>query len=283
MFNVKSSLFALALLQTESASALIYDVKKGKCPYKAGQVKSNVSKTLDANKIAGPWMNIFDRNVVHEHKCYGVNFMHSHHHEGSEESRPKVFEYMKSSTSAEKREPREQHHYYKKQSGDDEIENYDEDGNVVEHPDLDQQSKEEEYDHTIVEPTGEAYWHFEDYRVATGLIANFNHPGDQSLAQVTVKDFGEDIRDDEWKAEVEANMTEQEKEDFEKHLKPLEFEAQFERYMQVLDTDYDNYLVMYQCLETARYYDVESGYRIAEWQAHEKLTKKSENSWGSDR
>jgi hypothetical protein len=103
------------------------------------------------------------------------------------------------------------------------------------------------------------------------------------LAEVTVKDFGVDIRDDEWKAEADANMTEQEKEDYKKIIDPLVFDQQFERYMQVLDTDYDNYLVMYQCLETAHYFDLSTGYRIPEWEAHEKVTKKSENVWGKDR
>lgn len=83
-------------------------------------------------------MNIYDRILVQEHKCYGVNFLHSHAHEGSEETRPKIFEYMKSSTSADKREPVEHHHYSKKFSEDEQV-NYDEEGNPVEeHPDLDQ-------------------------------------------------------------------------------------------------------------------------------------------------
>lgn len=37
---------------------------------------------------------------------------------------------------------------------------------------------------------------------------------------------------------------------------------QFPRYAQVLDTDYDNYMVMYQCLETAKYFDKETNEEI---------------------
>jgi len=35
----------------------------------------------------------------------------------------------------------------------------------------------------------------------------------------------------------------------------------------VFDTDYDNYMVMYQCFETAHFYDKETGKRIPGYEA----------------
>jgi hypothetical protein len=57
---------------------------------------------------------------------------------------------------------------------------------------------------------------------------------------------------------------------FNEHL----FDSQFKRYAQVLDTDYDNYAVIYQCFETAGYFDKETGTRIPDYEAWE-LSKSS--------
>jgi hypothetical protein len=59
------------------------------------------------------------------------------------------------------------------------------------------------------------------------------------------------------------------------------FDSQFKRYAQVLDTDYDNYMVLYQCFETAQYFDKESGVRIPNYEAWENSKSSSINfsSW----
>ena len=41
------------------------------------------------------------------------------------------------------------------------------------------------------------------------------------------------------------------------------WESQFTRYAQILDTDEKNYVVLYQCLETAEYTENESGNQIS--------------------
>jgi len=57
---------------------------------------------------------------------------------------------------------------------------------------------------------------------------------------------------------------------FNEHL----FDSQFKRYAQVLDTDYDNYAVIYQCFETAQYFD-KTGARIPNYEAFEHATSTS--------
>ena len=41
----------------------------------------------------------------------------------------------------------------------------------------------------------------------------------------------------------------------EEQFDPFLWDSQFQRYAQVLDTDYDNYMVLYECLESAYYLD----------------------------
>jgi hypothetical protein len=47
---------------------------------------------------------------------------------------------------------------------------------------------------------------------------------------------------------------------------------QFPRYAQVLDTDYDKYMVMYQCLETAKYFDKETNEEIDGSEAYTRVS-----------
>lgn len=66
---------------------------------------------LNPHKLAGPWINIFDRKILNdEHKCYGVQLVHTFHYpqeEGAIENEelmkdvPRVFEYMKSTNVGE--------------------------------------------------------------------------------------------------------------------------------------------------------------------------------------
>jgi hypothetical protein len=56
-----------------------YPEADGACPFKAGALDSNVKQTLNAHRLAGPWVNLYDRKVLDEdYKCYGVNFIHTH-------------------------------------------------------------------------------------------------------------------------------------------------------------------------------------------------------------
>jgi len=103
------------------------------------------------------------------------------------------------------------------------------------------------------------------------------------LGHIKVRDFGEELRDEEWIKEANDMMSDQEKVDYEKIFKADHADKQFERYMQVLDTDYDNYLVMYQCLESAQYFDVKTGFRVSAHTAHANVTKKPDNAWGQVR
>lgn len=66
---------------------------------------------LNPHKLAGPWINIFDRKILNDdHKCYGVQLVHTYHYpqeEGAIENEevmkdvPRVFEYMKSTNVGE--------------------------------------------------------------------------------------------------------------------------------------------------------------------------------------
>jgi len=47
------------------------------------------------------------------------------------------------------------------------------------------------------------------------------------------------------------------------------FDSQFKRYAQVLDTDYDNFMVLYECFETASYYDKNTGKQMPDYEAWE--------------
>jgi hypothetical protein len=78
MHKISKSLVLATLLSHGGVKALNYDLKEGHCPYKAGDIVSKVKDTLDTHKLMGPWMNIYDRKVVHEHKCYGINLIHTH-------------------------------------------------------------------------------------------------------------------------------------------------------------------------------------------------------------
>ena len=75
---MKSSLFILSLLKSK-VSAVYYPEAEGGCPFKAGALDSNVKGSLNAHRLAGPWVNLYDRKILNdEYKCYGVNFIHTH-------------------------------------------------------------------------------------------------------------------------------------------------------------------------------------------------------------
>jgi hypothetical protein len=74
---------------------------------------SNVKGALNAHRLAGHWVNVYDRKMLNdEHKCYGVNLLHTHPYpdfEGkqilsNEEAMadtPKIFEYLKTTNAGE--------------------------------------------------------------------------------------------------------------------------------------------------------------------------------------
>ena len=94
----------MSLMQSD-VSGVYYPEADGPCPFKAGALDSNVKTSLNAHRLAGPWVNIYDRKVLNdEYKCYGVNLLHTHSFppgEGVLENEelmkdvPKVFEYLK--------------------------------------------------------------------------------------------------------------------------------------------------------------------------------------------
>lgn len=97
------------------------------------------------------------------------------------------------------------------------------------------------------------------YHVYNGLQLKFTHPSDKSVAFVDHRDV-----DLENHPNVKAHGHDGELEtEFDAHV----FDSQFKRYAQVFDTDYDNYMVMYQCFETAHFYDKETGKRIPGYEA----------------
>ena len=114
---IKSSLIVLSLLKSE-VSAVYYPEAEGACPFKAGALDSNVKANLNAHRLAGPWVNLYDRKVLNdEYKCYGVNFIHTHsfqeedgvlENEEAMKDVPKVFEYLKSTNVGESRDPDEE-------------------------------------------------------------------------------------------------------------------------------------------------------------------------------
>ena len=53
------------------------------------------------------------------------------------------------------------------------------------------------------------------------------------------------------------------------------FDSQFKRYAQVLDTDYNNFMVLYECFETAHYYDTKTGKQIPDYEAWEAAKSSS--------
>jgi hypothetical protein len=107
----------MSLLNSE-VSAVYYPEAEGACPFKAGTLGSNVKGSLNAHRLAGPWVNLYDRKILNdEYKCYGVNFIHTHsfpNEDGALENEelmadvPKVFEYLKSTNVGESVDPDEE-------------------------------------------------------------------------------------------------------------------------------------------------------------------------------
>lgn len=64
----------LFLFQTLVAYAFSKDVANGTCPFRPGEIKSNVSTNLDLKKILGPWMIIYDeKELINNFLCLSAN------------------------------------------------------------------------------------------------------------------------------------------------------------------------------------------------------------------
>jgi len=95
----------MALLHSSKVSAVEYPEKDGHCPYKAGDLSSNVKHTLNPHRLTGHWINLFDRASLNEEKrCYAVKLQHTLPYDeatqdiANEEHMkdvPKLFEYLK--------------------------------------------------------------------------------------------------------------------------------------------------------------------------------------------
>ena len=112
------------------------------------------------------------------------------------------------------------------------------------------------------------------YHVYNGFQLHFKDTKDKSVAHLVHRDVNLKTHGDE---EIKEHGHDGEKEEwFNEHL----FDSQFKRYAQVLDTDYDNYAVIYQCFETAQYFD-KTGARIPNYEAfeHAKSTSFSASAW----
>lgn len=91
------------------------------------------------------------------------------------------------------------------------------------------------------------------YHAYHGFQLQFKDEKDKSVAHILHRDMNLSEHEDE-------NVFEHKHEDDkESYFNTYVFDSQFKRYGQVLDTDYDNYMVLYECFETAHYYDVQSG------------------------
>jgi hypothetical protein len=121
----------------KDVSGVLYPDQDGHCPYKAGELPSNVKDTLNAHRLTGRWINVFDREHLNdEHKCYGVKLMHTHDYddqnirvedeEGMKDV-PKLFEYLKATNVGESRDPND----YESWNEDVDIERADLDGETM--------------------------------------------------------------------------------------------------------------------------------------------------------
>ena len=187
-------------------------------------------------------MNIFDRHALNDnHKCYGVKLMHTYayddgdpsiHDEDAMKDVERIFEYIKAT-------------------------------NVGESVDDTPKSEEEQEE---PEPQDENYGGDEldllsfGYHVYHGFQLHFKD-ADKSVARVVHRDVNLELHKDD--DIVEHDHTGEKEGYFSEHV----FDSQFKRYAQVLDTDYDTYAVVYQCFETAQYFDKESGTRIPNYEA----------------
>ena len=66
------------LLLTQGCSASFKQnlaMKKGHCPYKAGDIKVDMVAKVEAELLQGSWINIYDRKHLNDHvKCVSVAF-----------------------------------------------------------------------------------------------------------------------------------------------------------------------------------------------------------------
>ena len=185
---------------------MYYPEADGPCPFKAGALDSNVKTSLNAHKLAGPWVNIYDRKVLNdEYKCYGVNLIHTHAYppgEGTLDNEelmkdvPKVFEYLKSTNVGESEDPDSAEEQAEKAESLEEDEDFMEDD----------------------EPAMLAF----GYHVHNGLQLEFDHPTDKSIAYVGHRDVDLEnhpsVKEHDHDGEMET--------EFDAHV----FDSQFKRY-----------------------------------------------------
>lgn len=47
-----------------ASAALAKEVEDGRCPFRPGQIKSEVDDSLDLSRIQGKWINMFDEKEL---------------------------------------------------------------------------------------------------------------------------------------------------------------------------------------------------------------------------
>ena len=99
----------------------------------------------------------------------------------------------------------------------------------------------------------------QDYFIYEGRQLTFNTEGDLSIARL------------EYQKVHEANHAHSVQTDT---FDPYVFDSQYTRYFQVLDTDYDNYMLVYSCQEINEYHNLESGANVAPHDAWKFAEKK---------
>jgi len=90
-------------------------------------------------------------------------------------------------------------------------------------------------------PNGHNYW------INEGRVINFDHE-DPTIASL------------QYASVHEANHTHLVEND---QFDPYVFNSQFMKYVQVLDTDYDNYILLYSCQENAEFREMEGGAELS--------------------
>lgn len=225
-----------------------------------GEIVSNVKDTLNPHRLMGNWMNMFDReHLNNNHKCYGVKFIHTWSFDTENlnpnnpehmKDVPKIFEYMKMTNDYSPES--DEHAYYIDENDPEDIE-FAQNTPMPEEMDL----------ITF------------GYHAYHGYQLDFVDEHDRSIARVLHRDQNLVEHEDE---NVQEHTHEDKREEF---FNNYVFDAQFKRYAQVLDTDYDNFMVLYECFETAQYYDTKQGKQIPDYEAweHAKSSSIDFNSW----
>lgn len=76
MFDFKGSMATAALVLLVMPQGFgARDIDNGPCPFKPGDIKSNVAGSFDTEKIQGPWINAYDeKELTDRFLCMSVNF-----------------------------------------------------------------------------------------------------------------------------------------------------------------------------------------------------------------